>query len=287
MKKEEFLTTLRKNLSVLEEREIQDIVEEYKQHIDMKMKEGLSEEEAIKDFGDLKELTAGILEAYHVKADYNSERKNIDFDKVKEESKRATEKATNAIGRGAECVRKWGISQTKRLWNFISAPVNRLKDTLQTGAEKEQGTGIMGKMRFLIRTAFEWLWKVIRWSVRIVWNMFWMCVTAVSGLGMLGCIFAFGALIVLLAMGYPAAGVTMIVVGCGLVDSAVMLFCFTLLKTKSNKKDKKDIEKDSDMYDFHIEDKENQKTDLEYTERKNDMQKQVMIHSGKEVLKHA
>ena len=287
MRKEEFLKTLRKNLSVLEEREIQDIVEEYEQHIDMKMKEGLSEEAAIKDFGDLKELTNGILEAYHVKADYNTERKNIDFDKVKEESKRATEKATSAIGKGAESVGKWGISQTKKLWNFIKRPFNRLKAAMQAGAKKEQGTGILGKMRFLMRSLLEWMWKFAKWSVRIIWILFWMCFAVFLGLGMLGCIFAFGILIVLLVMGYPVAGVTMIVIGCGLSISAVMLFCITLLKGKSNKRDKKNITKDSDMGDFHVEDKEKTETDWEYPEGKADIQKQVIINSGREVLKHA
>ena len=49
---------------------LRDILSEYEQHIDMKVKSGLSEEEAIADFGSLPELTAEILEAYHVRADY-------------------------------------------------------------------------------------------------------------------------------------------------------------------------------------------------------------------------
>ena len=58
MNKTEFLDELKNGLAVLEEKEQQDILEEYTQHIDMKMERGLSEEEAIGDFGDLGQLAA-------------------------------------------------------------------------------------------------------------------------------------------------------------------------------------------------------------------------------------
>lgn len=64
--KEKFLNELREYLSVLEEQEQEDILAEYAQHIDMKMQKGLSEEDAIRDFGSVKELAAEILAAYHV-----------------------------------------------------------------------------------------------------------------------------------------------------------------------------------------------------------------------------
>ena len=70
MNKKGFLEELGTYLAVLEEREQQDILEEYAQHIDMKIEKGLSEEEAIRDFGDIRELAAGILEAYHVNPEY-------------------------------------------------------------------------------------------------------------------------------------------------------------------------------------------------------------------------
>ena len=70
MDKKTFLEELRSSLSVLQETELNDIMDEYEQHIDMKVISGLSEEEAIADFGSLPELTAEILEAYHVRADY-------------------------------------------------------------------------------------------------------------------------------------------------------------------------------------------------------------------------
>ncbi len=64
--KEKFLNDLREYLGILEEQEQEDILAEYAQHIDMKMQKGLSEEEAIRDFGSVQELAAEILAAYHV-----------------------------------------------------------------------------------------------------------------------------------------------------------------------------------------------------------------------------
>lgn len=71
MNKETFLEELRGYLRVLEDQEQEDILEEYAQHIDMKLQKGLSEEEAIRDFGSMRELAAEILEAYHVKPEFD------------------------------------------------------------------------------------------------------------------------------------------------------------------------------------------------------------------------
>lgn len=70
MDKRTFMKKLEQSLSVLQEDELKDILSEYEQHVDMKVKSGLTEEEAIADFGRLSELVAEILEAYHVRADY-------------------------------------------------------------------------------------------------------------------------------------------------------------------------------------------------------------------------
>ncbi len=51
MDKKTFLEELRSSLSVLQETELNDIMDEYEQHIDMKVQSGLTEEEAIAEFG--------------------------------------------------------------------------------------------------------------------------------------------------------------------------------------------------------------------------------------------
>ncbi len=289
MKKEEFLTKLRKNLSVLEEREIQDIVEEYEQHIDMKMKEGLSEEEAIKDFGDLKELTAGILEAYHVKSDYSTDKKNIDFDKVKEESRKATEKATSALGKGAGALGKgagaawkWCGRQIKKLWNFIRKPFTGMQSRIYDSRKRAEGRGFFGKVWLLFLEFCRFAGRCVVWCLRLMWNVFWLFLGIFAGFGTLACIFLLGILAVLIVMGYPVAGVTMITVGGGLAVCSIMLFCFALIKKKPAKEDDGDITKD-----FDDGDSENEEGSWEYPEEQTSQAKQITVNSYQEVPNHA
>ena len=70
MTKHEFLNLLEQRLIVLNDDERADLLNEYEQHIEMKMQSGLSEEEAIADFGDPEELIKELLEAYHLNTDY-------------------------------------------------------------------------------------------------------------------------------------------------------------------------------------------------------------------------
>ncbi|MEY8338846.1 DUF1700 domain-containing protein [Lachnospiraceae bacterium 62-35] len=74
MNKTEFLQCLEYRLKILNEKEREDILNEYEQHIQMRMKGGLTEEEAIKDFGDLEELLAEILDAYNVNPEYGRQK---------------------------------------------------------------------------------------------------------------------------------------------------------------------------------------------------------------------
>ncbi|MCI9105797.1 MAG: DUF1700 domain-containing protein [Lachnospiraceae bacterium] len=114
MDKKTFIKELEQALSVLQEEELKDIISEYEQHIDMKQERGLTEEEAIADFGSLDELATEILEAYHVRADYGMEKKyrqgifRKGFRKI--------------FGQG----KSWGL----RLWVFIFAGVQQLGNIL-------------------------------------------------------------------------------------------------------------------------------------------------------------
>ena len=58
MDKKTFIRELKLALSVLKQEELDDIISEYEQHIDMKQANGLTEEDAIADFGSLNEQTA-------------------------------------------------------------------------------------------------------------------------------------------------------------------------------------------------------------------------------------
>ncbi len=78
MTKNEFFKYLDKRLSVLNEKEREDIKSEYSQHIHMKIQSGKSEEEAIRDFGDIESFVDDILSAYNV--DPNYRKSHIDSD---------------------------------------------------------------------------------------------------------------------------------------------------------------------------------------------------------------
>jgi len=71
--KNKFLKELEKKLSVLSLEEKEDIIDEYSDIIDEKIKHGKTEEEAIKEFGDVSELAKEILKAYKINPDYKEE----------------------------------------------------------------------------------------------------------------------------------------------------------------------------------------------------------------------
>lgn len=67
MNKEEFLNKLKKELDILEDSEIEDIISEYEGYIEEKVSRGLTEEEAVKELGDFKEIVQDLKAAYKVK----------------------------------------------------------------------------------------------------------------------------------------------------------------------------------------------------------------------------
>lgn len=66
MNKQQFLDKLKERLAILSETEVMDILDEYSDTIDQKIQEGMTEEDAVKDFGDINQLADEILEAYKI-----------------------------------------------------------------------------------------------------------------------------------------------------------------------------------------------------------------------------
>lgn len=106
MNKREFLNYLEKRLTVLNQKEREDILSEYAQHIEMKMQSGLSEEEAIKDFGNIEELADEILSAYNVDPNYKKGSIN-------------TEKVEKTIHSGIDII-KHGCAKAMETLNSVS-----------------------------------------------------------------------------------------------------------------------------------------------------------------------
>lgn len=67
MTKEEFLRKLESKLKILDDDEVKDIIEEYRDHIQNAIEDGKTEEEVIKSFGSVDDLAKDILSAYKVK----------------------------------------------------------------------------------------------------------------------------------------------------------------------------------------------------------------------------
>lgn len=262
MKKEAFISTLKKYLSVLEEKEIQDIIEEYEQHIDMKMEKGLSEEDAIADFGDLKELCAGILEAYHVKADYK-EKKNLDFTKVKEESKKATGKATNVLEKAGlgfgNAVKKIVYMIGKALCavgagirflfgsiiRMIITPFDKIRNRTTNKKslhpqEDNKENSILSGMRTVFSKVVDGIRRFLGFCKKTIWNFLWIIIGTVATVGTLCIIFMFGLATVLLFMGYPMIGIEIVIIGLGMIASTVMIFSFSMIRKRKKKEEKAD-----------------------------------------------
>lgn len=70
MNKEKFLKELEKRLKILSEEEKKDILNEYEDIITEKVKHGKTEEEAVKEFGDLNSLSEEILKSYKIDPKY-------------------------------------------------------------------------------------------------------------------------------------------------------------------------------------------------------------------------
>lgn len=127
MNKEEFITQLKQSISILDDQEQQYFVEEYTQHIDMKMSQGMSEEEAVKEMGPVEELSKEILESYHVKINAleNQKTKSVDYKKFFGKIKSQADKIYGKMAAGC----KKTASEIKRLLaalkNFFLKPFKR------------------------------------------------------------------------------------------------------------------------------------------------------------------
>ena len=137
MSKEAFLTELAGHLKVLEEREQQDILDEYAQHIDMKIQNGMSEEEAIGDFGPVKELAAEILEAYHVNPEYgdSSRRVRMDFESAAQSAEQGIRSAGSFLKRAGKKLGQW----IREACAWIGKPIH--KKPAGEPVEQPEGAG--------------------------------------------------------------------------------------------------------------------------------------------------
>lgn len=131
MNKESFLKELSERLQVLNEQERQDLLEEYEQHIDLKIENGLSEEEAVRDFGTPEQLCEELLDVYHINSEYASSAAA----QVQEEEKPIS-KTASALKR---VCRIGGTENSEKKKLFDSIPVfSQKKESEADGIKSEE-----------------------------------------------------------------------------------------------------------------------------------------------------
>lgn len=156
MTKKKFLNELEKKLSVLDDSEIQDIMNEYSDIIDEKLKHGKTEKEAIEDFGSLDDLAKEILSAYKINPNYKEGHKDEfeasakklgeDFDEF---IKKGAEKASKATKTVMEQVRENDQEFTiefvfELLFKAIAALLLCVVATIPVTIIKELGESLLG-----------------------------------------------------------------------------------------------------------------------------------------------
>lgn len=168
MNKETFLEELRGHLRILEDQEQEDILEEYAQHIDMKLQKGLSEEEAIRDFGPMKELAAEILEAYHVKPEFDKKKssavrmpelkgiKIVDGGKAFRKAGGFLKAKCMACVRGIGRAFRWFGRKCRLAAAWITKPFSKKKALKETGDEFMYGeTGTLQNQERFLNQGYE------------------------------------------------------------------------------------------------------------------------------------
>ena len=133
MSKEEFLRELERKLHVLNEQERRDVLEDYAQHIDLKIKNGQTEEEAVRSLGDPGELAAEMLDVYHINSEYASE----PF--VSEDAGEASRDDKNRVTGSVEKKKGFFGSLRKRIVRSSAAGKEKGKAVRRQKAEKEKG----------------------------------------------------------------------------------------------------------------------------------------------------
>ena len=98
MNKDKFLKELEKRLSILNENERKDIIDEYKSTIEEKIKNGETEENAVKDFGNIDDLVKEILEAYKINPKY----KENDFQKFINDGENLIKECADTLAKGVK-----------------------------------------------------------------------------------------------------------------------------------------------------------------------------------------
>lgn len=278
MNKTEFLNELEKKIRVLNKEEINDILAEYSQHIDMRMESGLSEDEAIKDFGDMDELAAEILEAYHVNPEFDKEL-NDKQEGIGKKAEALAEEITSSVGGPLKKLFLKCKELILRFFNWIKQFVSKIKssekivfiNTMKKKKAEEQPAETDGevlektdtkaekKKRTLFKksekkkenkkdikaAAGRQIKKTKGRCRRLIGGFIALCVSVVAILclipttiAMLFAVFGLGISVVMIFTGYPMAGIFVMLLGASVASIALWLLLASFVGIRRKKKNK-------------------------------------------------
>ena len=278
MNKTEFLNELEKKIRVLNKEEINDILAEYSQHIDMRMESGLSEDEAIKDFGDMDELAGEILEAYHVNPEFDKEL-NDKQEGIGKKAEALAEEITSSVGGPLKKLFLKCKELILRFFNWIKQFVSKIKssekvvfiNTMKKKKAEEQPAETDGevlekndtkaekKKRTLFKksekkkenkkdikaAAGRQIKKTKGRCRRLIGGFIALCVSVVAILclipttiAMLFAVFGLGISVVMIFTGYPMAGIFVMLLGASVASIALWLLLASFVGIRRKKKNK-------------------------------------------------
>ena len=221
MLKKEFLKELEDRLQMLNEKERKDMIEEYSQHISMRMESGMKEEEAIDDFGNIDDLIAEILDAYHLDPEYE----------VKNREKKGKTGVANLLPKDflEKRMKESKESNFKR-----NKRADRMKQSKENTGQKTEN--IANKAIKTSGNAISWSWDKVKklfWIfVKIILVFLVLPAAFIDMAGLVG----LGTLSVMAFQGYPVIGCAIVALGAVLSMTAYILFLFSyILKGKGVK----------------------------------------------------
>lgn len=220
MTKKEFLKELEDRLQMLDEKERKDMIEEYSQHISMRMESGMKEEEAIDDFGDINDLIAEILEAYHLDPEYAAKNKGR-----KTKNGVADLLSQELFGKRTEKNEKKVSERNRR-----SQRSERFKANTEPKISGNVNvTTIAGEAVKTGENAISWSWDKVKKVCKICIKLALLFLALPAVFFDLAGMFGLGLLLVMAFQGYPVFGAIIIAVGCVLSMTAYIIFLFTYI----------------------------------------------------------
>lgn len=246
MKQEEFFKLLDRRLSMIEDSERSDILNEYRQHIAMKIQDdGISEEEALADFGDVDDFADEILSAYHVRAGASIQ------EPAPKKAHDLLPKLKTTAETAWDSVKAFFCRCGRGIARFFSA-CGRGTARFFSGCREKVGTLLHREPKEKIprpKTEGESIWKKCGvWLVFAVKTLLRWCRNLICGgvcllAGAFGALLLvlFGACVVVTIQGYPLVGMTIVLFGLLLCSVAATAFFGGLIRRRPKLAEEKGV----------------------------------------------